>query len=854
MGFLPTGKLFRQSTFGMFISFGFTYPIGQVSADDDIQFNTDVLDIHDRSNIDLSQFSRGGYIMPGVYGMVVHVNKSDLNEQQITFYESEKDSHGSEACISKQLVELLGLKSSAMEQLTWWHQNTCLNVDSLPGTEVRGDLSTSSLYLSIPQAFMEYTAEDWDPPSRWDEGISGLVLDYNLNARSQHQQVSDTEDSSLSGNGTVGANLGAWRFRADWQANLEHMTGNDQSSRHELDWSRYYLYRAVPSMRAKMTLGEDYLSSDLFDSFRFTGASLISDDNMLPPNLRGYAPEVVGVARTNAKVIISQQGRVLYEASVARGPFRIQDINDAVSGELNIRIEEQDGSVQTFTMNTASIPYLTRPGAIRFKFAAGKPSDIQHHSQGPFFGTGEFSWGISNGWSLYGGAIVGGDYNALSFGIGRDLMSFGAISFDTTRSWARLPFENDKLSGNSYRLSYSKSFDDYNSQVTFAGYRFSEKNYMSMAEYLDARYYGTLTGNGKEMYTITFNKQFVDWGLSAYINYSHETYWDRASNDRYNLTLSRYFDVGRFRNLNLSLSAYRNMYNDTEDNGAYLSLSVPWGDSATVNYNATANRDDSSQSIGYYDQIDDHNNYQLNVGSSRSGASASGYFNHEGDIARMSANVSYQEGRYSALGMNMQGGMTITPEGGALHRVGLAGGTRLLLDTNGVENVPVHGYGSTSRTNIWGKAVIGDVSSYHPNKASIDLNQLDDNAEAVKSVVQATLTEGAIGYRQFEVISGEKAMAVIKLADGSQPPFGASVINIRKQETGIVNDGGSVFLSGINPNETMTVLWNGDAQCEVRMPPILPADMLMTTLLLPCHALNVSGKNINSVTSNSIDK
>ncbi|WP_421096148.1 hypothetical protein ACOKXO_02935, partial [Serratia fonticola] len=46
-------------------------------------------------------------------------------------------------------------------------------------------------------------------------------------------------------------------------------------------------------------------------------------------------------------------------------------------------------------------------------------------------------------------------------------------------------------------------FDDYDSQVTFAGYRFSEQNYMSMSEYLDARTYGTRSQNSKEMYTIT---------------------------------------------------------------------------------------------------------------------------------------------------------------------------------------------------------------------------------------------------------------------------------------------------------------------------------------------------------------
>ncbi|MDT3254075.1 fimbria/pilus outer membrane usher protein, partial [Serratia sp. root2] len=182
--------------------------------------------------------------------------------------------------------------------------------------------------------------------------------------------------------------------------------------------------------------------------------------------------------------------------------------------------------------------------------------------------------------------------------------------------------------------------------------------------------YGTRTGNGKEMYTITFNKHFRDWGLSSYINYSHQTYWDRPANDRYNLTVSRYFDVGRFRNLSLSLSAYRNEYNGTKDDGAYLSLSVPWGDQSTVSYNATVNRNDTTHGVGYYDRIDEHSNYQLSTGTSRSGVNVSGYYTHEGDAARMSANTSYQEGRYSAVGMSMQGGMTLTANGGALHRAG----------------------------------------------------------------------------------------------------------------------------------------------------------------------------------------
>ena len=59
---------------------------------------------------------------------------------------------------------------------------------------------------------------------------------------------------------------------------------------------------------------------------------------------------------------------------------------------------------------------------------------------------------MSNGWSLYGGGVAGGDYNALALGVGRDLMMFGALSFDVTQSRANLP-QQGTLSGGSYRLS-----------------------------------------------------------------------------------------------------------------------------------------------------------------------------------------------------------------------------------------------------------------------------------------------------------------------------------------------------------------------------------------------------------------
>ncbi|WP_150292698.1 outer membrane usher protein [Pseudomonas extremaustralis] len=810
----------------------------------DIEFNTDVLDLSDRTNIDLSQFARSGFILPGTYSMVVQINSQPISEQSVAFYPPDNDPKGSQACLSRELVDQLGLKEAEVVRLTWWKGGECLDIQGLPGTQVSGDLASSTLNISLPQAYLEYSAINWDPPSRWDDGVPGLLIDYNLTAQSSAQKNDRT--NNFTGNGTVGANAGAWRLRADWQGRIDK--DREEASRHpQLEWSRYYAYRAIPALKARLVLGEDYLYSDLFDSFRFTGAALNSDESQLPPNLRGYAPEVVGVAKTNARVIISQQGRVLYETLVAAGPFRIQDLNDAVSGRLDVRVEEQDGSVHTFQIDTAGVPYLTRPGHVRYKLSAGRPSNLQYGADGNFFGSGEFSWGIANGWSLYGGSITDNNYRALSVGVGRDLLAFGAVSLDATQSHASV--WNETLSGKSYRLQYSKNFEEYDSQITFAGYRFSEKNYLSMSEYLDARHYGRNgelaglnefgerhgdwrpIGGSKALYTATVNKQFRDLGATVYASYNKQTYWERPATQRWNLSVSRYFNVGTVKNMSLALNMYRTQEYSYKDNGMALTVSLPLGPTGTLSLDAGRAAGSNSFSTRYSDRLDERNSYQL----SASDKAASGYLSHIGDQTDIDLAASRQEGNASSLSVSARGGGTLTPYGAALHRTHSTGGTRLMIDTAGVPDVPVRGYGTPTRSNAFGKAVISDIGSYQRTAASVDLESLPSNVEATQSVTQLTLTEGAIGYRSLDVISGEKAMAVLRLPDGSSPPFGATVKNVKQQDTGIVNDGGNVYLSGIQAGEQMVVSWGGSERCILTLPVVLPADGLTDALQLGCQ-------------------
>ncbi len=803
-----------------------------------VDFNTDVLDAVDRKNIDISRFSQVGYIMPGQYQMELIVNGQGVSPTAflITFLEHTTQGKGEEQslpqpCLTPEMVNRMGLTEDSQEKVIYWNNEQCADLSLLPGVEIRPNTTQSMLHINIPQVWLEYSDASWLPPSQWDNGIPGLLFDYNINgtANKLHQ---GGQYQLLNYYGTIGINSGSWRLRGAYQGNFSHTTGNAGGTENQFTWNRFYMYRALPRWRANLMLGENYINSEIFRNWRYIGASLESDAHMLPPKLRGYAPQITGVANTNARVVISQQNRILYDSTVPAGPFSIQDLDSSVRGRLNVEVIEQDGRKQTFQVDTAYVPYLTRPGQIRYKLVSGRSRNYEHTMEGPFFISSETSWGIGNKWSLYGGSIFSGNYNALAVGLGRDLNEFGTVSTDVTQSVARL--ENATKQGKSWRLSYSKRFDDANADITFAGYRFSECNYMTMEQYLEARYRNDFTRREKEMYTVTFNKNLAGSNTFANLQYSHQTYWNQKTSDYYMVSLNRYFDAVGLKNISLGLSASRSKYQNYDTNSVFLRLSVPWR-STTVSYSSSMSNDRYTNTVGYSGTLDGGlSTYSLNAGMGNgnnlpSQTQMSGFFSHSSPLANIAANFSTVHNEHTSFGVSVSGGATITAQGTALHAGGGNGSTRLLVDTDGVGGVPIDG--GRVLTNNWGVGVVTNVSSYYRNTISVDMKKLPANIEARRSVVESVLTEGAIGYRKFEVLKGNRLFAVLRMVDNSYPPFGASVMNAKGRELGMVADNGLSWLSGVIPGERLNVSWDGKIQCVVDITEKLNSEQ---QLLLPC--------------------
>ncbi len=225
---MPDHSLFRLRILPWCIALAMSGSYSSVWAEDDIQFDSRFLELKGDTKIDLKRFSSQGYVEPGKYNLQVQLNKQPLAEEyDIYWYAGEDDASKSYACLTPELVAQFGLKEDVAKNLQWSHDAKCLKSGQLEGVEIKADLSQSALVISLPQAYLEYTYPDWDPPSRWDDGISGIVADYSINAQTRHEENGGDDSNEISGNGTVGVNLGPWRMRADWQTNYQHTRSND---------------------------------------------------------------------------------------------------------------------------------------------------------------------------------------------------------------------------------------------------------------------------------------------------------------------------------------------------------------------------------------------------------------------------------------------------------------------------------------------------------------------------------------------------------------------------------------------------------------------------------------------------
>ena len=196
----------------------------------------------------------------------------------------------------------------------------------ISAASVAFDARQLRLEISVPQIAVKNDARGYVSPERWGRGINALLLGYSFSGANDVESSDENgADTEYCLNLNSGLNLAGWRLRnnSTWRYSQDE-PGQWQNI------SSYMQYALIP-VKDELTVGDSDTGDDFFDSVSFRGVQIASDDNMLPDSLRGFAPTVRGIAKSNAQVTIKQNGYTVYQTYVPPGVFKIWVTTTAVT-------------------------------------------------------------------------------------------------------------------------------------------------------------------------------------------------------------------------------------------------------------------------------------------------------------------------------------------------------------------------------------------------------------------------------------------------------------------------------------------------------------------------------------------
>ncbi|RQZ20890.1 fimbrial biogenesis outer membrane usher protein [Burkholderia sp. Bp9031] len=774
-------------------------------------------------DFDVSRFARRNVTAAGVYTADVHVGPDWIGRYDVRFVAA-PDSGDARPCFDRTLLERVGvdfgkLAPDVVARLDG--NDACLRIEEVvPGASAAFDFTRQTLRLSIPQASLARKARGYVSPDQWTSGETVGLLGYNFNLYTSKASGHTAQTQGYLGlNG--GVNIGNWRFR--------HEGSYSWSSRGE---SRYqglatYLQRDLPSLSSQLVIGESYTSGELFDSTPFRGVRLSTDDRMLPDSLRGYAPVVRGIANSNAKVTVRQNDVTIYETTVAPGNFEIDDLYPTgYGGDLQVSVEEADGSVHTFSVPYAAVPMSLRPGIGRYSFVAGTLRNPRGSSQ-PLFTQATYQRGLTNLLTGYGGVTLAGGYASAMLG-GAFNTSFGAFGADVTHALTAIPGAK-RYSGSSVRVSYAKSVDATGTDIALAAYRYSTDGYFGLDDAMQAR---DAARNDRSTHAVWRQRHRASLVLTQRLGAtggrinataSAVNYWNRPGSDiNYSVGYTN-----QFRNVSYSLTATRQR-NAGGDMSTlyYASVTIPFGRERPMTVSGNVSRDTLgrtrlqstlSGSLG-----DDHAlSYSVSANHA-SGPNAvtdgSGNVTYRTRVAEVNASAGastdFQQGSLGVRGALVahRGGITFSQPVSETFAIVEAPGAAGARITNAA-GVKVDGNGY---------AVVPYLTPYSLNTIALDPKGISMDVELKETSRQIAPRAGAVPLIRFATDTGRAALVQARQADGTPLPFGAAVHDENGKEVGVVGQASKIFARGLADSGSLTVQWGADSRSICRIAYDLP--------------------------------
>ncbi|MEL4013170.1 fimbria/pilus outer membrane usher protein [Dryocola clanedunensis] len=771
------------------------------------------------SDIDLTMFEEQGTQPPGTYHVDIYVNNDMVDTRDVEF-QLKKTADGPERlepCLSVKQLSEMGVKTDHFPALGSAEEQ-CANLSAIPQASADFRFSSQQLLLSFPQASVSKQPRGYVSKTQWDEGITALLMNYSISGSNTYAGTANTSDSNNQyANLRPGINIGPWRLR-------NYSTWN-RDSEGQQQWKSVYTYaqRAIAPLDASLTLGDSNSPSEIFDGVPFRGAQIASDDEMLPDSMRGYAPVVRGIARTNAEVIIRQDGYTIYQSYVSPGAFEINDMYPTGgNGDLDVTIKEADGSEQHLIVPYASLPVLQREGRLKYSLTYGQYRAYDDSVDKVMFGQGTAMYGLPSGFTLYTGGQFAEKYQSAALGVGKNIGEMGALSVDLTQAWST-PKNTEEQSGQSWRIRYSKNIVRTGTNFAIAGYRYSTKGFYSLNEILDTWRDSSAPLNDQRRRNrteFTMNQELGEVAGSLAVSWMSEDYWNsnrtmRSIGASYNNSWNGIsYGLNYSYNINSQDTGSGKTYERDQILG--FNITVPFS-RFEHNTNATygissSKKGNTSQNLGINGTLLDDDNLswsaQETYGNKGVGYGGNLSTDYRGAYGEVNAGYAWDNSS-KRLNYGLQGGI-IAHENGITFGQPL-GETVALVKAPGAAGVNISNQTGV-KTDWRGYAIVPYSSPYRKNMVQLNTETLPENVDLTLTTQAVVPTRGAVVRANFEANVGYRILMSLLRANGSVVPFGA-VVNDPQQKTAqgfLVGDAGQVYLTGMADSGTLQVKWGAD--------------------------------------------
>lgn len=788
------------------------------------------------TSVDLARFSRPNAIAPGTYSMDVFLNGTSIGKLAVEFRDNDQQFAvpcASSSLLSAANVDMERIKAIQAESGADYSLGKILCGDLsklIPGASVDFDAGQQRVDLQVPQLYLQRTARGAVSPSQWSRGTSTFQLGYHATASHRKSRYSDQWSSTASVQ-AVGS-FGEWSVRHTGVLRFEQ--GGD---------TRYYsagtsAQRGVSSLKANLVLGQTYTDARQLESLRFVGAKLHTDERMLPASQTGYAPTVRGVAFTSSQVVIRQRGQIIYETTVAPGPFQIDDLYDTgYAGDLDVTVVGSDGRQSTFVVPYASAIDILRDGASRFSVGVGVLDESGIHAD-PLLLQGSYRRGLGNGLTAQGAALASDGYLALQAGVAAN-SRFGALSVDLTTAHASLG-SGVRTTGHSWQTRYSKTLPSSATTFAVAAHRYNTAGFMTLRDTLLHRQAGGGELSGRDRI-----RSRLDISVSQAVGRAGSFSFSGSRADyrfgRTETTFSGGYSAS-WRGASFGLNASRTRRGELGQAGTVAdttysaTVTIPLGRSgSSFGVRGTARSYGPSQaavSLSGTAGANRHIRYSASADLD-SGGERTGQLSYLGSAGEVTASASRSsESRSESL--SVSGGLV-------LHRGGLTLAQRL-GETMGI----VHAPGATGaristasgvKIDRRGYAVVPYLNPYRVNTVAIDPDGTSLDIELRATATQVVPRAGTVTPITFQTHVGKAT--VIEAVDeaGAPLPFGAVVLDASGNEVAYVGQGGRILARQSEPGD-LFVVRPETGRCTLRKADITaPGQSTLDAVQATCRAI-----------------